>query len=218
VEVVGPGPSSTATFANNQLLAFNGPGKRDFAQPGGIVDDGASGSIIGWGRWISSYRNGCALLEIAANQGFHYVAGQPAPAPVLNRGEATYTLIGGTRPTGSDGGTPGILNRATLFADFTNARVAAALNVSYGGQTYDVSTPGGANASGAAQAGMQLNRGQATFGGSALAVTGCMTPASCGATVHGFLAGPAAERAGLIYAITDGAPTLTVTGAAALRR
>jgi hypothetical protein len=124
-----------------------------------------------------------------------------------------------------------MLNRATLFVDFTNARVATAFNVSYGGRTYDVSTRGGANALGAAQAGMPLDRGHATFRGNDFTVTGCMAPASCGAAVHGLLAGPAAERAGFVYAVTDGtstpatakaafapAPTLTVTGAAAFGR
>lgn len=222
VEVVAPGESaSSAQFEDNMLMGFRGPGQRDFSQAEGVADGGASGTIIGWGRWLSAYKENGETVQLGPNQGFHYVVGQPAPANVLNGGTGTYTLIGGTAPTGSDGGAPGKLNAATLFADFGARRVAAEFNLSYGGRTYDVSTPGGATALGAAQAGMDLNRGLATFRGTAFNLSGCAA-AGCSAAVQGFFAGPAAERAGLAYAIIDGAGAvegpapLTITGAAAL--
>jgi len=57
----------------------------------------------------------------------------------------------------------------------------------------------------------------ATFAGSGMTATGTGCPSEgCTASVNGFFAGPAAERAGMGYQIATPGPT--ISGAAALTR
>ena len=156
-----------------------------------------------WGRWHGGIAN-------AGNQGtvdltsasLHWIyASNPAPALAIT-GSRSYTLIGNTDPTDSNGAT-GFLGGATLFADFTNQVVDSTLNVGFG----DV-TQGGtlwqASGSGSIQGG--------TFDGiyDTVLVNGSAVGTS--GNFSGFFT-VGAEAAGLTFQLSD--PATTVNGAVA---
>ncbi len=129
------------------------------------------------------------------NQGLHYVVGQPTPAPELNKGTASYNLLGATTPTGTDNLPGGKLDHANLWINFGSQRVDLNMQVTYGGRAYTVDTRSSAGSA------IGLNRGQASFVGQGLD-TGCQSK-RCTTDVAGTVVGPKAERAGMTYSITD---------------
>jgi len=216
--VVTPGAPAFATFdGTGQLHSYAKPGEADLAQVTPQIAEFGADEIIGWGRWVDSYQDAGQTIPLRDQQGFHYAVGRATPAPALNSGQGTYTLLGATHPTGSDNGQPGTLNSMSLFVDFSLRKVGLELSVDYGGRTYSASTTGGASAAGVANSQLTLNRGLASFEGSGLTTTGCVSGA-CATQVHGFFAGPNAERSGVAYEISDGGASRTVHGSAALTR
>ena len=182
---------------------------------------------IFWGRYINGVfevpgvdANGNQTPnDPFGNRSLHYVSGTSADFVQLPiSGTATYALVGGTTPTDNFGNT-GTLGSAFLNADFTNQKVAVALEVNIDSRTWVVD-----NSS------VPLNPSAATFGGS---VPVFITNTASGTTgfgeVTGFFAGDQASPgeptsgAGLSYSLSDsfGSTTgqtsgQTVSGAAAL--
>lgn len=199
--VTGVINNSLATFnASDHLLSYAAPSGIDLRQPAASITGAGADSLIGWGTWTSAFIDGGVEYAPGVNQGMHYVIGKPAPAPQLNDGFASFNLLNATRPTGTDNGAPGVLSAATLWVNFTTARVDLALQVDYAARTYALDTR---NAEGTL---MRLNRGQASFDAANLPTSGCVTLEGCGTSVRGVIVGSQAQRAGIAYQINDGPP------------
>jgi len=160
---------------------------------------------ITYGTWSNQYLQNGNSFTLLNNQGFHYVVGIPTPLTGFG-GSATYTMLGGSNPTG-DNNLTGKLLSATLFADFGLGKVNATVNFQYGASNYALT---GTH--------MVLNRSTATFNGS-VSATGCATSPGCGGSITGLFAGPNAENAGLAYNVSDYAgSTFNVGGVVAFKK
>ncbi|WP_292934417.1 FecR domain-containing protein [Noviherbaspirillum sp.] len=182
-------------------------------------------TTVSWGRWeggsIDIYsRDGAIKLGTIDNSGrsVHWIA-----SPVLTdmgtftslplTGTATYTLAGNTSPTDFKGNI-GILNSATLSADFTSAKVNAGVNVSFNSAT---------NTSNWSMSASNIPlSGKDGFGSSTMlnGVNGithtasCSGP-SCGAQTIGHIDGVffgGAQGAAVMYGMATGSTTSTTSG------
>jgi hypothetical protein len=156
--------------------------------------------IIAWGLalGVSGGESGWSLTDP-----FHYVAGIPTDIAALGGITATYTLLGATTPTNTSTGAPqGSLSSMNMTANFASA----SLNVS-GSMTWaGLSAPLSATFSGS----ISSSGGFSGFGS---------TSSSGSVNLQGFFAGANAQRAGLVYQVTDFAVIGgTLIGAAALTR
>lgn len=168
------------------------------------VAEGHQDGIIGWGRWASAACAGFSC-DGEAIADLHYVAGKPTPdMAALGGVSATYNLSGATVPTTSGGASGGAVS-GTLTADFANFGATMAMNVSAGGQTFGISGSG------------SINAGNASMVGSISGCSGCLSTPN--GSFHGFLAGPMAERAGIVYGFDTSIGGIDkITGAAVFTR
>lgn len=104
------------------------------------------------GQWgFGASTNGQFVIgntsQNTVNQGsasLHWITAQqayPQYLPQALTGSATYTLLGGTRPSDSSGNL-GTLNSATLSANFTAQTINAGVNFSLGGNAWVVQSNG----------------------------------------------------------------------------
>ena len=185
-------------------------------------------ALITWGRWVS----GTTGMErsydpsivdpndtIAANQGLHYVLGQPS-ASLPATGTATYNLLGATSPTFADGasaaGTVTSASLAVTWGGATGSAVALdmALTMPSDG-SYRVTTPAGSVMITNAAKFQDFTTPVSVTAGTGRACSGSGT---CQATINGFFAGDNGARAGLAYRInSSGGPKSAndILGAAA---
>ena len=169
--------------------------------------------VVGWGRWIGPVAISAATPTFGPTEGFHYVVGLPT-ATMPTTGSVTFSVLGATNPTFSDGKTaPGILATGSMTVDFTGP-ISVFLNPSFGVWAYDVSMAGRIAGS--------------TIAGSGTAgdTTGSTPPVGfscsfCTASFQGAFFGAGASHAGLAYqvitAVPGAAPT-TVSGVAVFRQ
>jgi hypothetical protein len=179
---------------------------------GGSHADFGTDGILAWGRWIGNATTpDFGAGTFPDTSGVHYVVGMPTPtANMPQSGQATYTLIGSTRPTFVEGGNSlgvGQLTSGQLtITDWTSAQVEVDLNLTMpGSKNYSIG--GTANIVG----NTIIGNGQTGLGGSC-------PGSSCSANVEGFFAGTNAERAGLGYQIDDFNNGDLVVGAAAFTK
>ncbi len=204
-----------------QKLNVTGPGGINFNRVAALnVENGFDG-IIGWGRWAQDparpndpayTASGSGNTRLGPDQGLHYVFGEQTAPAQLPTANAFYSVLGATRATSSDGslglGTfsgnlDGVSGRV-LEANFTSGNVRVGFQVDFASASYAVNN-------------QTLAMSGSSFGGSGVAATGTgCASAACSASINGFFAGPAAERAGLGYQIAT--PATTVSGAAALTK
>ena len=201
-----------ATFnATGQMTTYTDASGLPVTMLGTHGEGGNVPGIVAWGRWTGQVAIGGATPTFGSNQGFHYVAGLPTPA--MPTGSGTFTQVGATSPTTSDG--VGGLGTATtsLTANFLSGAVTANVNVSFGGAWgYNVSIPG-------TIAGQQMS-------GSVLGQYATGTPPSqyacgacnCSASFNGAFFGAGASHAGIAYKIGPDFTSFAVTGAAALKQ
>ena len=178
--------------------------------------------MIRWGRWAGGMAtvtnladNSTYALDLGKGS-LHWIESADGTPPAIPQfGSATYALMGATSPT--DGaGHAGILNNASLTADFTHQTVGASLNVTIN----NVNISANGNGAIGANAGLAAHQfaGSITSGG--IGATGTTPQGS----FSGFFSAPGGSPsampggAGLTYTITDGHGGLTVDGAAAFRR
>lgn len=193
----------TATFdSSSQLVSFDGGEAFTATTIAGGMTDG----VVGWGRWSSG--DDCC----GPQTNMHYVVGIPTPTADFSGPLAgvigTYTLMGYTYPTGSDGtvGTGAV--SGNLKADFSSSKVDLSLHIPIGAHSFDIST-GGFVSSGSLPS---INPST-----SVTSLTGGCTY-YCSSAVDGYFYGPNAVGAGLVYKIystTDFGGT--VNGAVAFR-
>ena len=177
--------------------------------------------MLRWGRWAGGDVNvtGLTTQTYTVNLGqrsLHWIEGADSAAPPVmpQFGTASYALIGATVPTDRAGNT-GILNNASLSADFTNQLVSAAFDITINNLNI-VATGDGVIG---AQAGLPAHQFSGNINGGIInpiqgVPTGSFSGFFCapGGTVPGVPGG-----AGLTYSIGDGQGTIVVDGAAAFR-
>jgi hypothetical protein len=206
-----------------QALRFDAAGLlRGFADDRGAVSweppvgHAGNDGLIAWGRWGTGRTGGGgrhANVDITGGEGarnaLYYVAGVPVQgAP---KGAARYSVLGGqVTPTAGEGGLAAttFLDNGLLEADFATGRARITLAITVPSGRYELSADN-----------LRIVDGRfETAPDSRLAVTGALCFAGCAAYLEGFLAGPAAERAGLAYHIDIEALTEDVNGVVAWRR
>lgn len=156
----------------------------------------------------------------ATNGSLHWIAGKSPTPEYLTRvltGSASYTLVGGTRPTDQNGNL-GTLNNASLGVNFSTQMVNAAVNFTIGGNTWalessDMALLGGPHFSSynwcaeTCSSNTVLTKNGAPVGGSASA-SGTFGLAS----MNGSLLGTGLNSAALQYAVQETVPTTTASG------
>ncbi len=190
--------------------------------PGGSHAEFGTDGILAWGRWmgpVSVPETTIGNENYSPDSGFHYVVGLPT-ASMPQVGSATYTLIGATSPTGSDGlgGTlaPGTFSGSLSVSDWTVPRITLDLTVDMAaaGLGYRI------NGVGVISGNIFSGSFTSSSGITPLPQTSSCLTNGCSATVNGFFAGDTAERAGLSYHILDAqsSQTIDIVGAAAFTR
>jgi hypothetical protein len=174
--------------------------------------------VIEWGRWSGGPLSAGGFYDgmvFGPGQGFHYVTGVPA-SPMPTSGTATFTLLGATTPTFSDGVGGGLgagsVVSGTGTANFLNGTISATLNLAFTGGTYRLDMPGGTFSPGSP--GIPFNNGSMSFTGGAVNVC----PSSCSAAFVGFFAGPNASHLGLGYDVTANPGPFFLNGVAVMKR
>jgi hypothetical protein len=186
--------------------------------PGGTHADFGSDGVLAWGRWVGSLQTSATACEgvpcvknYGENEGFHYVVGMPTAVMPIG-GSATYSLLGGTRPTYVDGSsTPGTFT-GSISVDF---RPVASGSHSITGN-FSISMPDGR--------GYVLTGSTSAFSNAfrifpSVMPSGGACQQGCSATMNGFFAGTSAERIGIAYDVFDGVePGKSVIGAAGFKK
>ena len=178
-----------------------------------VAESGADGGVIAWSRWTEGTPtlSGWGNQTLAANQGFHLVAGDLS-ASLPQQNSVSYSLIGATQPTETRAGALGGwgVTSGTITANFLAATLTGNLGLSLS-RTGEQGTFA-MNFSGAAATGLNsvISTVTRTAGTAALCVTGC---AGSGTLMF---VGPNATNAGMIYEFNAG--SYYVQGAAAFKR
>ena len=204
-----------ATFTPTSQLIQYDDGVDSGALGSANVSFSATDGTIGWGRWsggttVGTYPHPLGYYSAPGDYTYHYVVGLPT-AVMPTTGTATYSLIGGTRPTGFtfSGVELGNLNSGSLTADFAVATVDVNLNISFpSAGNYSVS-------------GSALGFSGAMFGnqyGGSVAINGGGCASGCVADINGFFAGANASRAGVAYTFSDSFGAGEVAGVAAFTK
>lgn len=201
----------SATFDDDSRMTSFVHGATTNTLKGSTDDFGTKDGIIAWGRWTSPVSvNGTSTTYPS---GFHYVVGLPTAAASLPTGATySYSLMGSTKPTTSDGSATGSLNSATLNGNFSSNVVNVNFTGSISGKSFNATING-----------MSLNTGTASFSGSGNSTnfaTGANTLNNSSSTlaVSGFFAGAGASNAGFSYSILTTVLGTGVVGVAALKR
>lgn len=200
--------------SRSSVTAVFGPGSKLESFNDGSVTYTASAAtsafsvdgVIGWGYWSSGQNDGDGILPMTD---FHYVVGKPtssADLVNLTGTVASYSLLGYTTPTSSNG---------------TGSNVTGTLTASFAGPSTTVdATIGmkvGADSVNASATGMTISSG-ALFGGSGSVKVNGVADTGGSVSMQGFFAGANAAYAGLAYQITTQYAPGTIQGAAAFKR
>jgi len=188
-----------------------------------LVESGVSPLVmLRWGRWagdnadVTDLLSGSAYAVNLKLSSLHWIesADSAAPPVMPQFGTYTYALIGATAPTDHSGNV-GVLNNASLSADFTNQLVAASLDISI--NNFNVIATGDGVIG--AQAGLPAYQFTGTINGGIInPVQG--TPQG---TFSGFFSTPGGTvpgvpgGAGLSYSISDQQGLVVVDGVAAFK-
>jgi hypothetical protein len=191
-----------------QLLKYSESSPSQTGVPLAATITSATDGIIGWGRWKGSTTGTGAAPSLSSAGVFDYVVGIPTAA-MPQSGTATYSLMGYTSPTATDGST-GYKVDGTLSASFGGTPTVI-VNMSVANSTHSYAISNSATPS-------QITVSGSTFTGTGIttSVAGC-TPGSCYTSINGFFAGTNASRAGLSYSIT-GVGGYSVLGVAAFAK
>lgn len=197
----------TAPFPSGNELA----GHRPYAQgTATIVDNGFDPTTgLVWGRWSGGSATIGGQSVALSDRSLHYIFSptQSGPVSLPLTGNATYDVVGSTRPTDLSGHV-GVFNSASLNANFSARTVDTSVNISINGQTWN-----------GAATGVPIYRDQyfsAYAGGSTLpgiprpaifniTCTPNCTPASVTGSLDGFFTGRRGNGAGVMYNMNNNA-------------
>jgi hypothetical protein len=216
---INSSPAATATFdAVGHMTQFSG-GLNSAAFTGTHMEFGTSGGLVAWGRWIgpatvvdgSPGPGPVAGFNPGANQGYHYVVGLPATG-MPTTGSASFTFLGATKPTGTDGSfAPGTFS-GTMSVNFgpSTGTVNLTASLAFSGFAYNFTTS-------------SVSYTNTAFTGTMTGTASGAVPAAytcsggCTATVNGAFLGAGAAYAGYAYRMPTG-PTQSVVGAAVFKK
>jgi hypothetical protein len=166
----------------------------------------ASDGIIGWGRWTGTTSGTGAAGPNPLTGVFDYIVGIPTAAMPVS-GTATYSLMGYTSPTATNGSTGYTVN-GTINATF-GANPIVGINMTVANSAANTFTVNGP---------LTVVAGTAIFNSGINATgTGCPS-SSCTTTINGFFAGTNASRAGLSYSINTLSAIGNIQGVAAFTK
>jgi hypothetical protein len=167
----------------------------------------ATDGIIGWGRWAgSTIGTGGGPNPLTSAGVFDYVIGIPTAA-MPTAGTATYSMIGYTSPTATNG-TTGYSVSGALTVDFALVSSQVGVNMSVvdsGSNTYAIN-------------GAATIAGSNFTGSISVPMNGTICTGTCTASINGFFAGANASRAGLSYTINDTMVNNHIQGVAAFAK
>ncbi len=206
-------PDEVTADAQGRVTSFSGPyaglgthstyslGTAQVVESGVDVETG-----MVWGRWGGGLAtingaNGVSQNLDLSSRSLHYIfAGtQSGPVALPLTGTAVYEVIGSTRPTDITGNV-GLLNSATLNANFSNRTADATVNIGINGQTWNGSATN-----------MPIYRDQYFGAFSGAPIPGNPNPSplvitctpNCGqnaaGSFDGFFTGRSGQRAGMVY-------------------
>ena len=183
----------TATFASGPLASYSALDAQGAQVTGALGAATASffatDGIIGWGRWAGT-TIGTGSGPNPLTGVFDYVVG--IPTATMPTGNATYSLMGYTSPTATDGSTGYTVN-GSLNTNFVT--VIVNMTIANGTSSYTLNplaTP--------------LTLVGSTFAGSVVSTgSNCVT---CNTSINGFFAGTNASRAGLSYSFNSSVTTV----------
>jgi len=170
-------------------------------------ESGSVAGIIGWTRWAGGETGGryydAPTIAIPANTGWHEVAGTPA-TNLPASGTVNYALVGNTNPTIRDGSlAPGSFSGDLAVAFGSTPMVGVEFDVTIGGNSYAINTPGGV--ADPMAGGMPVDVNSMLFGtvfdqpilaeGTGPVCNG----GDCRVDMRGFLAGDGASHVGITY-------------------
>jgi hypothetical protein len=179
-----------AEFNSSSQLVKYGTSQSTGAQGDASITSAGNDGIIGWGRWEGNTDPQGTSPHPLTTGVFHYVVGMPTVSmPVA--GHATYTMIGATIPSASDGSTGWSVASGAHFTAYfdSNEVYIDSMTVANSAHTYALSSGNS-----------PLILSNASFSGS-VNTTGCTS--GCTTSINGFFAGGNATRAGLAYSIID---------------
>ncbi len=180
-----------------------------------LIQEANADQFIAWGRWTNGKTSPDAAnsgnpLVFSSPQSLHYVmTANPTPTSAFTgTGTLTYTFMAGTSATSNIGSGAGVLGGGLTLTLATAgpASLNANFKVGYEGAVYNPI--------------VNTTVSSAVFTGSTSllggGLSGCAA-SSCSVTINGVFAGANAERAGLVYQITDpNAPNSPVIHGAAV--
>lgn len=235
----GTGAGVIGGFNNSTRIALDGAGnlnKFDASNNGLAQTYSIAGATavergtdpvsgISWGRWSGgtmSILNRATVGAAPATQanpasGMHWLLGPSMTAAVdlPVSGTFNYVLAGGTTPT-DQAGVTGVVQAATLSANFTAMTANVGLTVAMPTATFTASATGmPISTSGFFNADSRYTAQQGVVGAVSCAGAGCVAGTNQ-AKVDGLFTGAGAIGAGVIYGLQTG--TMTVGGVAAFHR
>ncbi len=192
---------------NNGINNLTSPVPTQLSTTGAVIDVGTDPVTgISWGRWTTGISDASLLSSTGRPvQGafhppdLHYLAGpatsQPVQLPVS--GTFNYTLAGSTHPTDNLGNV-GVLNSASLTANFTNMKVDVGINATVGATTLAATATG-----------MPIDA-MASFDSDRAATISMTCTGTCSAVNHGnfggVFTGSTGNGAGLAYSLNTSNP------------
>lgn len=174
------------------------------------VADAGTYKTLSWGRFTGGdVTVDGSTVTLSGPDSVHYVIGQETPGSMMNTlmsdgGTATYSNIGHSTPTGTNG--VGTEFDGTLTVNFGAGTMAVDMDVLMPATTYSVTG--------------NVGFSSAWFNGSGLTTTASsagVCASGCSTDINGFFSGQQAQQIGLTYKINDFGGE-TIKGAAAFSR
>jgi hypothetical protein len=219
-------PSTCAGVANLAAVFAAAGGSGGGVTPGTavVIESGSDPQTgVSWGRWGSGTMavgnrtvggTNLTTADLSANN-WHYLLTGPQSGPVTLpvSGTFNYTFVGGTAPT-NNLGQSGVLNAATLAANFTARTVDVGVNLTIAGQPWSASASGVPILKDTAFMATRTASGNGT-----LNVTANGSTSNVAGQISGGFSGPTGNGAGFAYSLNQGGNAgTTVNGVAAFRR
>jgi hypothetical protein len=221
-------PDEVVADATGRVTAFTAPyvqngfilGHQSYAVGSAqIVDNGIDATTgLVWGRWSGNSIVINGQQTDLPGRSLHYIfsATQNAPVSLPLTGTGVYDVIGSTHPTDVSGHV-GVLNSATLNANFTNRTVDTTVNLTINNQTWNASAsavPIYRDQYFSAYGGPAASAGQTRPSQLVITCTpNCGTGTGMPGSVDGFFTGRTGQGAGLLYNLNN-----SISGAVAFSR
>jgi len=197
-------------------LFYSGNGTASISESGSTVEDAGNNAATGlaWGRWqggtVTATQGGTSFPLPLGSGSMSWITGQNASPTYLAQiltGTASYSLIGGTKPSDFAGNT-GVLGSGSLNVNFNEQTVASNLNFTFAGNSW------GLNSGNMLLNGSQFSSCPSASCTSSVVVTeNGSTNTSANSNISGFLTGTGLTGAALQYSLAYSSPTGTTSAA-----